>query len=126
MVKKIATCLFLFTVAALFALWFITDLQRAAPVAVGNLVLRGAAALIFLIAGVAVWRTKRSRSAVAPKRRGVEPRDRDGMLHDDSLTTSQNSLLNALHDASKQDSDATIGVSIDPVTGERRYQVRRK
>jgi ABC-type nickel/cobalt efflux system permease component RcnA len=127
MVKKIATSLLMFAVAAVFALWLITDLRRAAPAAVWNVVLHGAAALIFIIAGIAVVRTRRSRAAVAGERGGASPRDRDTVLHDDSLTASQNSLLNALHSASKQDSDATIGAGIDPVTGEKRYQlVRRK
>jgi hypothetical protein len=126
MIKKIAMALLMFALAALFTLWFITDLRRAGPATAWNLALHGAAALIFIVAGVAVFRTNRSRAAVALDRGEPPPRDRDTELHDDALTASQNSLLNALHSVSKLDRDATIGVGIDPVTGEKRYQVVRR
>jgi hypothetical protein len=126
MVKKIATALLLFGIGSLFVLWFISDLRSDASVGAWNYVFYVVGALLFIGGGVGTLLPDRPEHE-AHAHDGIQIVDEQTVAQDGvMMTVHQAALMDAMRQASRMGSDATVRIGVDPATGQPRYDVVRR
>lgn len=126
MVKKFATALLLFGIGSLFVLWFVSDLRSDASIGAWSYVFYVVGALLFIGGGIGTLLPDRPEHE-APANGGIQVIDEHTVTQDGvMMTVHQAALMDAMRQAARMGSDATVRIGVDPATGQPRYDVVRR